>query len=90
MGKSKTYTVHLYRAPECIRGWLAYIRDHQNDATFIVQVEAESGAKAKNAAITAANNEFKGVKIVGCGYSDDLWGLDRFPELKRFVPWRKV
>ena len=81
----KTYTVYLYRAPDCKRGWLAYIEPtYSNRATFIVSLKAENGPKAKNAAITAANNNFKGVEIIDWNNTDMIWGLNMFPELQRF------
>ena len=80
----KKYTVYLFRSPDCIRGWLAYIKTSYNDrATFKVLLSAENGAKAKNKAITAANNGFIGVEIVGKNFTDKLWGINKFPELKK-------
>ena len=81
----KEYTVYLFRSTDCKRGWLAYIEPTYCDrATFTVQVEAESGPKAKNQAITAANNNFEGVKIIGKNFDDKLWGINNFPELIQF------
>lgn len=63
----KTYQVYLYRSPNCIRGWLAYLL-HQGppsqEELVTVEIEASDGAKAKNAAITAANRGFAGVKVI--------------------------
>lgn len=42
--------------PDCIRGWLAYLR-RARDATFVVQILAENGQKAKNQAITTVGNQ---------------------------------
>lgn len=81
----KTYEVYLFRATNCIRGWLPYLRQGGRPCTVTVKIEAETGAKAKNAAITAANNAFRGVKIIGKNYSDPLWGLDNFPDTKASV-----
>ena len=79
----KRYTVYLFRSPDCKRGWLSYIEPtYSNKATFIVFVYAENGPKAKNKAITAANNDFKGVEIISRNYDDSLWGINNFPELK--------
>ena len=79
----KKYTVYLFRSPDCIRGWLAYINPtYGNRATFRVSLDAESGATAKNKAITAANNNFEGVEILGRNFDDKLWGINNFPELK--------
>ena len=61
------HKVYLCYAPECIRGWLAY-KDLScvgwSGPDVVVSVEAETGAKAKNKAITAANNGFEGVEIL--------------------------
>lgn len=84
--KLKKYTVYLFRATDCKRGWLAYVQPcHGDRATLVVTIEAESGAKAKNKAITAANNDFEGVDIVGHNLTDDLWGIKNFPELEKFI-----
>ena len=77
------YAVYLFKAPECIRGWLAYLRlEHAKDATMTVLISAKNGADAKNRAQTAANNGFKGVEILKCNYTHSLFGIDNFPELK--------
>lgn len=81
----KKYRVQLFRAPNCIRGWLSYLKYTGQKCTVIVEIMAETGAKAKNSAITAANNAFRGVKITGKNYSDSLWGLDLFPDVKANV-----
>jgi hypothetical protein len=79
----KIHTVYLYRSPDCIRGWLSYLHpEHARRCTFTVEVEAETGPKAKNKAITCANNGFEGVKIVGRNFDDKLWGINNYPELK--------
>lgn len=78
----KKFRVYLFRTPDYIRGWLAY-RNHSGFCrpTLTVLVEAESGTKAKNAAITAANRGFKGVEIIEKNYSSDLYSLNNFPDL---------
>ena len=82
----KTYIVYLYRSPDCIRGWLAYIQPGDgNRATFKVMVDAETGARAKNKAITTANKGFPGVRIIACNLTDELWGVNNFPELKQYI-----
>jgi len=83
----KEYTVYLFRSPDCIRGWLAYIKPgvDETQATFAVKVKAENGPKAKNKAITAANNNFEGVEIIGKNYNDNLWGINNFPELAKYA-----
>ena len=81
----KKYNVQLFRAPRCIRGWLAYLKDTGQNATVIVEVMAETGVKAKNSAITAANNAFRGLKIISKNYTDPLWGLNNFPVTKTLV-----
>ncbi|MGD9825763.1 MAG: hypothetical protein AB7U36_15495 [Desulfobacter sp.] len=53
-------------------------------ATFTVELEAENGPKAKNKAITAANNEFDGVEIVARNFTDGIWGIEKFPELAKY------
>ena len=79
----KKYTVYLFKSPDCVRGWLAYVRpDHLTPrATLHVEIEAKNGVDAKNKAITAANNGFKGLKIVRRNFGDELWGIDLFPGL---------
>ena len=77
------YTVYLFRYPECRRGWLAYLgAEHSKNFTVAVGVEAENGSKAKNKAITAANNWFHGVDIVEKGYGNKLWGLENFHDIE--------
>jgi hypothetical protein len=80
----KKYKVQLFRAPRCIRGWLAYLKN-SGQPTVVVEIMAETGAKAKNSAITAANNAFRGVRIVDKNYTDPLWGLNNFPVVKYTV-----
>jgi len=78
----KKYTVYLYRDPDCIRGWLAYLKDSSSSrATLKVSVEAESGQKAKNKAITLVNLGLDNLEILKVNYDDKLWGLNNFPEL---------
>ena len=78
----KKYRVFLFKSPNCIRGWLAYIDTPMCDrATFAVDLDAESAQKAKNAAITAANNGFTGVEIVQRNHTDEIWGINNFTEL---------
>ena len=83
----KKYTVYLYRSPNCVRGWLAYLRpEHAITATFTVDLWEFSGAKAKNRAITLANKGFRGLEIVGRNFDHKIWGINNFPELmKRFA-----
>lgn len=81
----KKYSVQLFRAPNCIRGWLSYLKHTDQNPTVTVEIMAETGAKAKNSAITAANNAFRGVKIISKNYSDPLWGLDLFPDVKATI-----
>jgi hypothetical protein len=76
----------LFRSPNCIRGWLAYISDEYGDrATFKVVVKAENGAKAKNRAITSANKGFKDVEVIGKNFTDKIWGINNFQDLKEFI-----
>jgi len=79
----KIYTVYLYYSPDGIRGWLSYLKQpyRVNKATVTVKVEAETGPKAKNKAITCANNGFAGVEIISKNYDDELWGISNYPEL---------
>lgn len=79
------YTVSLFAAPGCVRGWLAYLKSTTERETLLVEVDAETGASAKNKAITAANNGFKGLKIIKKNYDDKLWGLNNFPQIKQAV-----
>jgi len=82
----RTFKVYLFRAPNCIRGWLSYVRLHprSGEPTVTVELEATSSAVAKNAAITMANAGFVGLKVLqvnrtpGC-----IWNADQFPELGR-------
>jgi hypothetical protein len=80
----KEYKVYLYKSPDCIRGWLAYVKEDSlsRKATFKIKVKAENGQKAKNKAITSANNGFQGVEILARNFTDEIWGIDKFPELK--------
>jgi hypothetical protein len=76
----KEYNVYLYRAPECIRGWLAYLRN-ESTPTICVRLEAESGAKAKNKAQTLANKGFEGLQILSIPITNTMWDIGNFPEL---------
>lgn len=77
------YIVYLYKDPDCIRGWLAYIRPGSpKTATLTVAISANNTENAKHKAITAALHGFKGVEIIGYNHTDSLWGIDNFPELK--------
>lgn len=88
----KKYKVYLFRSPECVRGWLAYIKTDSltHRATYTVTIEAESGPKAKNKAITAINCMVAassylpstGIKIIARNFADEIWGIDIFPEIK--------
>lgn len=77
----RPHTVFLYYCPNCIRHWLAY-KTFQGPCTVRVVVMAETGEKAKNAAITAANQEFRGVEIVFVNVTDKLNGIQNYPELE--------
>ena len=82
----RKYKVYLFRSPECIRGWLAYLKFMgYNPPTVTVEVEAESGSKAKNKAVTMANKGFKGIKIVDTDYDDSLYGLNNHPDIKLII-----
>ena len=79
----KEFIVYLYRAPDCIRGWLAYLRPYdKKQATLSVIICAEDGPKAKNKAITSVNHGFTGLEIVSYNHTGDIWGINNFPELK--------
>lgn len=81
----KYYTVYLFKSPECIRGWLSYIEPSYSErATFKVSLKAENGPKAKNKAITLANKGFEGLDIIARNYDDEIWGINKFSELKDF------
>lgn len=81
--KMKLYNVYLFRAPDCIRGWLAYVHpEHAKSATLTVRLYAENGAKAKNKAITMANQNFEGLEIVGKNFNDRTFGINNFADLK--------
>lgn len=75
------YDVFLFRAPDCIRGWLAYVSKDSSTPTVTVRVKAESGAKAKNKAITLANKGFKDLQIICIPRTSGIWDIDNFPEL---------
>ena len=83
----KLYQIKLYRAPECIRGWLAYIKS-DSDFTLLVNVHSETGAKAKNKAITLANNSFDELDIVSFN-CNGIWGVDKHPDIKRKLDARQ-
>ena len=56
----KEYTVYLFKAPECIRGWLAYLSTYKyvsSNPDRIITVKAENGSKARNIAITLINKK---------------------------------
>ena len=79
----KKYRVFLFKSPNCIRGWLAYVDTSMCDrATFAVEVTAENASKAKNMAITSANNGSPNVGIVRRNHTDEPWGINNFPELE--------
>lgn len=80
--------VYLFRYPESRGGWLAYVGyEHADKCTLVVEVDIDKrdSQKAKNKAITAANNNFEGVKIVKTHDNDPMWGLSNFPELEKIV-----
>jgi hypothetical protein len=76
----RRFMVYLYYAPECIRKWLAYVQ-RQSPETVQVEVWAETGAKAKNAAITLANKRFSGAKFLYINDTGDRTAVGRYPEL---------
>jgi hypothetical protein len=79
---AKIYRVYLYRAPDCKRGWLAYLRlASARPCTVTVDLFSESGEKAKNQAQTLANKGFVGLEVVRVNQDDSLWGLRQFPDL---------
>lgn len=77
------FHVYLYRSDDCIRGWLAYRKNESgHSCTVEVVVESTSGEKAKNAAITAANQGFEGCTVVKVHRgANSIWNADLFPEL---------
>lgn len=77
----KKYIVYLFRAEDCKRKWLAYLKNETGDFTLKIVVYAETGAKAKNKAITLANKNFENVEILEKNYTHHLWGIDNFPAL---------
>jgi hypothetical protein len=78
--------VYLYRAPDCIRGWLSYVTKPDNGVCSVtVKVMALDGPKAKNKAITLANAGFKDLEIIDVNYDDSVWGLDNYPDIKEIV-----
>ena len=74
------YTVYLFHCKDCVRHWLAYL-SAQSDPTVIVRVEAESGSKAKNRAISLANKGFIGLQIMSKNYDRGHWAINNYPEL---------
>ena len=84
MIEMKKYTVYLYRAEDCTRGWLSYLKlPNYTGCTLTVGVRAKNGADAKNKAITMANDEFNGLEIIKKWYTDSLWSLHHFPEIEK-------
>jgi len=85
--QTKDFRVHLFRTPHLIRGWLAYLGPDQSHCTVTVSIPALTGAKAANAAITAANKQFTGCRVIrvhrGKG---DLWDANNFKELDGLAP----
>lgn len=85
--KPRPFRVFLFRAPGYIRGWFAYVARDHGHCTVEVEVEALTSAKAKNAAITAANKNFEGCKVIRVNRTPgDHWDAGRFPELKDLKP----
>ena len=90
------HTVYLFRLPNCVRGWLAYLTlgcETDLYCTVKVRVEAESGAKAKNKAITMINRALRdepteGFAILNINRRDPdkyegFWSADKHIELQR-------
>lgn len=78
----KSFIVYLFRAPECKRGWLSYVgHEHARDATLHVVLEAETAKKAKNTAITLANQDFADLVITKKNFDHRCFGIKNFPEL---------
>lgn len=85
--KPRPFRVFLFRCENCIRGWLAYVDRAHSRCTVEVEIEALTSAKAKNAAITAANKNFEGCKVIRVNRtSGDHWDAGRFPELNDLKP----
>lgn len=80
----KIYDVYLLYSPECIRGWLAYIKT-TSEPTMHVRVCAETGAKAKNKAITMANKEMKNLDIVKINYDSGFWAANKHAKLMELL-----
>lgn len=81
------FKVFLYRSDTCIRGWMAYRGHEHSGCTVEVMIEATSGEKAKNAAITAANRGFEGCQVVKVHRGvHGIWDADLFPELDSLEP----
>lgn len=90
--EAKWIDVFLFKAPDCIRGWLAYLRNENNRYTLKVSVKSENGSKAKNKAITLANKDFSSddLKILKLNFSDNLWGVNNFPQLKEKLKTKPI
>lgn len=87
--EDKEFTVYLFRAPGCIRGWLSYVRtcDLSSDPTLTVKLKAASSAKAKNRAITLANQGFKELQIVAVNRDPaSHWNITNFPDIEKLLP----
>lgn len=77
------FEVRLIKAPNCIRGWLAYLAKSSSAyPTLIVKVAAENGAKAKSKAITQANKNIAAMRIVAIP-NIGIWAVKKFPDLHR-------
>lgn len=81
----KEFIVYLFKSPDCIRGWLSYIKNYNDRFTLKVLVKEINGQAAKNKAITAVNNGFNGFKILEINYTADIWGVNNFPDLKKEI-----
>jgi len=57
----KKYKVFLFRSPECIRGWLAYVDtsvlSYGSKPDKIIEIEGKNASDAKNKAITLINKK---------------------------------
>lgn len=86
----KKYKVYLFRSPDCVRGWLAYLKPgvDKNRATVAVIIEAPNGSKAKNKAITKANIDLQNMEIFHQNFNDEIWGINNFADLLIQLPRR--
>ena len=82
----KPFKVYLFKADDCIRGWLSYVRTNSFNYTLLVEVMTMTSQKAKNKAVTLINaKDYGNINILEANHEDSLWGLNNFPALQKEI-----